>query len=147
MVNFSILNKFFSSLAVIFLCPYRQGIRNIHWCYLNKFSSSFIPPQAFPPILSRFIIFICILYLLFTWQHSLQKKEGKRRTKAGKFFFFFLLLLPTNAHNILWWTLLRMMMITIIIMNIFFLRFFLSSDKWTLWSLRSTQAKKYATLK
>jgi hypothetical protein len=91
-VNFFILNNFFSLIFLPFhsfcvlLC--RQRIRNIHCRYLNKFSSSFISHQ-FPHSLSRFIIFICILYLLFTWQHSLErkKKEAEGKTTKRKAFF------------------------------------------------------------
>jgi hypothetical protein len=113
-----------------------------------NFPPSFIHhPQAWVSFSrSRFIIFICILYLLFTWQHSsrspsLTRRDGERWSKKASarpppFCASFAAEGGTNAHNILWWTLLRTMMITIIIMNIFS-PFCSSSDKWTSsWSLR-----------
>lgn len=122
MVNFFILNKFF--LAHFPFLPFysfgvrlcRQRIRNIHWCYLNKFSSSFISPSV--ASLSHALLSLFAYYTYCLLDSTLLKKKGKKTTKRKSFFF----LLPTrgtSAHNILWWTLLRMMMITIIIMNIF----------------------------
>lgn len=133
MVNFFILNKFFSLISppfnsvCVLLC--RQRIRNIHCCYLNKFSSSFISHPALPltrPTHALLSLFAYYTYCLLDSTLSNEWEEAAETTKRKSLLFFRCrrsLGGGTSAHNILWWTLLRMMMITIIIMNIFFLPF------------------------
>lgn len=100
----------------------RQRRRNIHWCYLNKFSSSFIPLRSFPHSLTLYYLYLHIILIVY-----LTALSWKQRRNEKSFLSFSSPPNKCTQHfmvNPLWLGALGIqlekMMITIIIMNIFF---------------------------
>lgn len=98
MENSFILNKFFSLIFCFYflfvLCFFFSSLSSVdkeYEIFIGVIWINFVvfhlPLQL--PSLSRFIIFICILYLLFTWQHSLQDEEKKKQKRRSEKAFFF----------------------------------------------------------